>query len=103
MPFDHQLTNMYDAPYDAGRKIGHLFICLDIQSFSPLPAFRSRLTELLDIFRRSPAIGDVPAVSVPGDFERRARADRQLHGIPVSDEAWRFFEPHIDAVAACSA
>jgi LDH2 family malate/lactate/ureidoglycolate dehydrogenase len=102
MPFDQQLSNLYDTLYDTGRKIGHLFICANIRAFSPLELFRERLTELLGIFRQCPTAGEATSVVVPGDFERSARAERLAHGVPLSDEAWRFFEPHVTAVLRAS-
>ena len=98
MPFDHQLSNMYDAPYNKGRKIGHSFICLDINTFMPLASFRARLSELLHIFRNSPPADPSSPVIVPGDAERRAHEKRVNEGLPLSDNVWTFMEPHVEAV-----
>jgi ureidoglycolate dehydrogenase (NAD+) len=98
MPFDHQLANMYDAPYDKGRKIAHLFVCLEIAAFTSLDGFRARLGELSAIFRACPAVDPTAPVVVPGDAERRARRERVAMGIPLTPPVWSFYEPHIAAI-----
>lgn len=82
-PLDHELSHFYAEPYDAGRRVSHLFVALDIAAFVALPTFRRRLREYLDHVRAQPAASSL-AVRVPGDLEAAARRDRVQHGIPLT-------------------
>lgn len=85
MPLDHELTHLYTEPFDAGRRVSHLFIAIDIASFLPLAAFRQRVTQYLEHVRGQPAVAD-GAVHVPGDLEAAAARSRREQGIPVGDD-----------------
>jgi ureidoglycolate dehydrogenase (NAD+) len=84
MPLDHELTHFYTEPFDAGRRVSHLFIALDISAFLPLATFRERLTRYLDYVRQSPAHGEM--VRVAGDLEAAAARVRREQGIPLTDD-----------------
>lgn len=96
MPFDSLLTNMCDLPYDRGRKIGQVFICLDVRAFGPVDPFRARVSELLQLFRTSPPRDPGSPVLVSGDLERRTREERLREGVPVAPETWTFLKPWMD-------
>lgn len=85
MPLDHELTHFYTEPFDAGRRVSHLMIAIDIAAFLPLPAFRERLTQYLAEIRGQAAVAD-RTVHVPGDLEAAAARSRREHGIPISDD-----------------
>jgi LDH2 family malate/lactate/ureidoglycolate dehydrogenase len=94
MPDDRTISHLYAPPYDAPRKIGHFFVCIDPRATGDADAFRARVSALNDAFRSSRASGADP-VLVPGDKERAARAARLAHGIPLSADEWRFFRPYV--------
>lgn len=85
MPLDHELTHFYTEPFDAGRRVSHLVIAIDIGAFLPLPAFRQRLTQYLGQIRGQAAVAD-GIVRVAGDLEAAAARSRREDGIPISAE-----------------
>ena len=90
MPFDHELTNLYDEPWDRPRITSHFFLALDVAAFQPVDVFRQRLSELLDLVRAQDGTGQGRVVA-PGDFEREAAVRRASEGIPLSDEDLEIF------------
>jgi len=89
-PFDHELSHLYVPPFDAPRRVGHLFVAFDVAHFTDPSRFRRRLAALLAMLRDQPAAGG-EAVIAPGDLEAAAEADRRAHGIPLAaDELHRF-------------
>jgi LDH2 family malate/lactate/ureidoglycolate dehydrogenase len=88
-PFDHELSHLYVAPFDAPRRVAHLFVAFDLAAFTDAAAFRGRLASLLAALRAQPAAGDEPVLA-PGDLEAAAAAERRVHGIPLdADELAR--------------
>jgi LDH2 family malate/lactate/ureidoglycolate dehydrogenase len=85
MPFDHELSHFYAPPFDAGRRVSHLFVALDVASFVAPEAFRRRLSEYLAHVRSQPAVAG-GAVRAPGDLEAIARRDRIARGIPLDED-----------------
>ena len=90
-PLDHELSHLYDPPFDAGRQVSHLFIALDIASFVDPAVFRRRLTEYLRHVRDQPA-PPRGVVHAPGDPEAVAVRDRLAHGVPLSNEELAWFD-----------
>lgn len=84
MPFDHQLSHLYTPPFDEPRQVGHIMICLNIEAFTELDTFKTRISELLEHYRDEPYLGSKPVI-VPGDREKDSSALRIEEGIPVSD------------------
>lgn len=93
MPIDRDLTHLHDAFDGRRREISQTFIAINIQGFCPLPEFQQRLSDLLKIFRESPAVAG-EAVLVPGDKERQSRAQRLAHGIPLSEAEYQLLSPY---------
>lgn len=87
MPFDHELTHLYDEPFDTPRVTSHFFLALNVASFQPLARFQARLSGLMQLVR---AEGEVAGTTViaPGDLETQAFLERSEQGIPVPDEIW---------------
>lgn len=83
MPLDHELTPLYEPPFDAGRQVSHLFVALEIAAFVAPEVFRRRLTEYLRHVRREPAAAG-GTVRAPGDLEAIAYRDRVVHGVPLN-------------------
>ncbi|GAB3456295.1 Ldh family oxidoreductase [Streptomonospora sediminis] len=72
--------------YDGGN--GTVFIAIDPERFLPADAFRAQVADFCDELRRTPAAAGHSEVLVPGDVERRARAERAESGIPVPPAVW---------------
>lgn len=84
MPYDHELTHLYDEPFDEPRRTSHFFLALNIASFQPPEKFRWRLSHLMRLIR---AEGEATGrqVIVPGDLEAKAWRQRQSCGLSVPD------------------
>jgi len=90
MPFDHQLSHLYDPPFDQPRQVSHFFLALDVAAFGSESAFRRNLAGLLEEVRRQPAREGARTL-VPGDLEKLSAAEREKHGIPLSPGEATFF------------
>lgn len=65
--------------------IGHFFLALNPDFFRPEGEFEADSDDVIDVLHATtPADPDAP-VLVPGDPEAAARAERTLHGIPVTE------------------
>jgi ureidoglycolate dehydrogenase (NAD+) len=90
MPLDAELSHLYVPPFDAPRRVAHLFIALDVAAFREPGAFRRDLSRLLGDVRAEPAEAGA-RVLAPGDLEAASAGGRRVRGIPLSDEEWRLF------------
>jgi LDH2 family malate/lactate/ureidoglycolate dehydrogenase len=90
MPLDAELSHLYAEPYDAPRRVAHLFVALDVAAFRNPEAFRRDLSRLLADVRAEPAVAG-ERVLAPGDLEAESNAERLAGGIPLTDEEWSFF------------
>jgi LDH2 family malate/lactate/ureidoglycolate dehydrogenase len=97
MPLDHELTNLYDEPWDRPRVTSHFFLALDVAAFQEVSTFRRRLGELLGLVRSQDGTGRGRVVA-PGDFEHESAARRREEGIPLAEEDLERFR-EIDAEA----
>lgn len=89
-PLDHELTPFYEGPFDEPRRVSHLFLGLDLAAFGAPEAFRERLSALLRHVRGIEA-AEGATVRAPGDPERETEARRRTEGIPLDDEALRWW------------
>lgn len=85
MPFDHELTNLFNPPWDQPRRISHFLLAIDVAAFQDATELRSRLSTLLSVLRQSGGVA-------PGDLERAAAAERRQLGIPLPPDLLEFFE-----------
>ncbi len=76
---------MYETPPEksVGKGIGHFFGAMEIDGFDEVEAFKKRIDQWIDEFRRTPPIEGQEAVLIPGDPEREAELERSENGIPV--------------------
>jgi ureidoglycolate dehydrogenase (NAD+) len=81
-PWDHELSHLYEPPYDAPRHVGHLLIAIDVAQLDGGAGFADRLGGWLSAIRLQPGAGG-GAVRVPGDLERAASVERGRDGIPI--------------------
>ncbi|MDA0563695.1 Ldh family oxidoreductase [Streptomonospora sp. S1-112] len=72
--------------YDGGN--GTVLMGVDPARFLPPAVFRAQVEDFTDELRRTPAAQGHTEVLVPGDVERRARAERTAAGIPVPAATW---------------
>jgi ureidoglycolate dehydrogenase (NAD+) len=87
MPFDDELSHLYDPPFDRPRQVSHLFVALDVGAFIGASGFRERLSRRLAQVRAEPAAGAEPVVA-PGDPERLC-AERRRDEIPLGADELR--------------
>jgi uncharacterized oxidoreductase len=64
------------------------FLLFDPARFAGADHFRTEVTTLADNVRSCPRAEGVAAVSLPGDPERRARAQRRAEGVRLDDGTW---------------
>ncbi len=95
LPFDAELSHLYEPPYDAPRRVGHFFVAIEIAAFAEVETFKRRLSELLARFRRSPPAVDGTNVIVPGDLERQSRERRLQTGIPLGQAELAVLQPFL--------
>lgn len=92
-PADHQLSHLFDPPFDRPRQVAHFFLGIDCEALAGdsngESAFRGRLSALLAELRAQPARPGA-RVLAPGDPEASAAAERGARGIPLREEefAW---------------
>ncbi|MCS6850658.1 MAG: Ldh family oxidoreductase [Gemmataceae bacterium] len=66
-----------------------LFIVLDIEQFAGAEHFLKEVGQLSDEVRTCRRAEGVREILLPGDPERRSRAQRQAGGIPLDDGTWQ--------------
>ncbi|MCI0683864.1 MAG: Ldh family oxidoreductase [Gemmataceae bacterium] len=64
------------------------FLVLDISQFAGAGHFLSEVTSLADNIRACPKAAGVKEITLPGDPERRAKAQRMANGISLDDGTW---------------
>ncbi len=50
--------------------------------------FDGEISRYVDFIRATKPVAGVDAVLVPGDPEKRTRADRSRNGVPLPDDTW---------------
>ena len=65
-----------------------LFVVFDAAQFSGTEHFLKEVTDLADNVRSCPRAEGVKEIQLPGDPERRARAERGPAGIALDDGTW---------------
>jgi ureidoglycolate dehydrogenase (NAD+) len=91
MPLDHELSHLFDAPWNEPRQVSHLFLAFDLAAFREPGAVRADLSRLMRIVRDQPAAPG-ERVLVPGDPEAEVAAERLRQGIPLTEEEAAAFE-----------
>ncbi len=72
--------------YDHPRGNGHFFMAVDVESFLPLPLFKSLVKSYSDRFHAIPARPGAD-VLLPGEREHRTAMERETQGFPLSPAA----------------
>jgi len=99
-PVATELTAMY-VELEKRRSISHFMMALDIASFQPLDAFKTRLQEMAGQIRKLASIEGNTFPCVPGDPEKKCYASRVISGIPVDEEKFIEFKAVDEQFALC--
>ncbi|MBQ9213504.1 MAG: Ldh family oxidoreductase [Bacteroidales bacterium] len=84
------LPPMFGSDMSKPRGISHYFQAIDISKFTNPKKFLSRMKNLVERVRSlTPLLGK--EVLVAGDPEKRTMQQRNVSGIPVSDNLWQEF------------
>jgi ureidoglycolate dehydrogenase (NAD+) len=86
MPAGDRVSDMFNDPLSEQRRLGQFYSALRIDLFEDPALFKARLQELADRIRRQPRRHPHTPVQIPGDPEKACQADRQAHGIPISEK-----------------
>jgi LDH2 family malate/lactate/ureidoglycolate dehydrogenase len=92
MPVGRDISSMFDDPLSEKRNLGHYFSAIQIDAFTDPDEFEQRLQDLAEDVRDEPRIDADEPVQVPGDPEKRAKAERTENGIPVPDHDLKRFD-----------
>jgi LDH2 family malate/lactate/ureidoglycolate dehydrogenase len=72
-----------DVTGGVGPGIGHFFGAMRVDGFMDPAEYGARIDRWIRTFRATRPADGFDAVSVPGDPERRAEADRSAAGVPL--------------------
>src|SRR5215813_11424256 len=67
---------------------GMLAFYVDPKVIDTSTMFDGEVTRYVDFIRATKPIGGVDQVLIPGDPERKTRAERTKNGIPLPDDTW---------------
>src|SRR3954464_1894533 len=67
---------------------GMLAIYIDPKVVDPADFFDGEITRYTDFIRATQPVSGVDQVLVPGDPERKMRAERTANGVPLPDDTW---------------
>lgn len=82
MPWGPHIVQMY-GDMDKPRKLGHLFIAIDVERFMPLEAFKANLAAMIDELEAQDTAEGFQRVMYPGQPEGERRERRRKVGIPI--------------------
>ena len=82
MPWGPHITQMY-GEMDKPRKLGHLFIAIDVKRFMPLEMFKENLSGMLEELNAEEPADGFQRVMYPGQPEGERRESREQDGVPV--------------------
>src|SRR3979490_1563585 len=67
---------------------GMLAFYVDPKVVDPSGVFEGEIARYVDFIRETKPVAGVDAVLIPGDPERKMRADRTKNGVPLPDDTW---------------
>jgi LDH2 family malate/lactate/ureidoglycolate dehydrogenase len=79
----HERIGAFATPPD----LGHLFMALQINRFTPMAPFQAGVNALIQQLRSAERAPGVERIFLPGELESRRREARLQHGVPLSEEA----------------
>lgn len=83
MPFGRYIARMYADPLEKKRNLGHFFMAIRVDSFIRLGEFKARMRQMMQEVRAEPPRDPSIPVQVPGDPEKRTKAERSELGVPL--------------------
>ncbi len=80
------LAGMDPSSYDGPRGVnGPVLIAIDPECFMPYDDFTAQVESQCEAILSSSCAAEFEEVLLPGDPERRARAEREVTGVPIAD------------------
>jgi LDH2 family malate/lactate/ureidoglycolate dehydrogenase len=76
-----------DVPPQSANAV--FFLVIDMEQFSGRDHFLGQVNALTEAVRATPRAPGVSEILLPGDPERRERAQRQASGIPLDEGTWK--------------
>nr|NJM03020.1 Ldh family oxidoreductase [Desulfobacula sp.] len=91
MPYGPHISKMFE---DLTRKryLGHFIGAMNISAFTEVEQFKERMAMMVDELRNEPQLHQNQSVMVAGDPEKICFSNRNVEGIPVSDQEFEDFE-----------
>lgn len=84
---DHRRERMKDG--SKPRDIGHFFIVIDPELFSPAAEFIGRVDRLIEQTKAARPMENVDEILIPGEAELRARERNLKYGVPLRPVTYR--------------
>jgi uncharacterized oxidoreductase len=66
-----------------------LNLAINVDSFIPLPDFKSQMDRLIRMIRNAPRVKGVEEIVIPGEPEFKMREIRLKEGVPVAENTWK--------------
>ena len=82
------LTGTGDTAPNRRFANGMLAFYIDPNVVDPAHFFDGEITRYVDFIRQTKPVAGVDQVLIPGDPERKTRAERTRNGIPLPDDTW---------------
>jgi len=91
-PFGPYVPKMYGDDPGEHRKLGHFVCAIDIGRFTDSSSFMANMLRMMeDLHQMQPAPG-FERVMLPGEPEALRKQERLLHGIPLTEELYRYLQ-----------
>ena len=72
-----------DPARSVGKGIGHFFGAMRVDAFRDVDEFKAQVDDLTRTLRATRPSPGTPGVLIPGDPERAAEKERDVHGVPL--------------------
>jgi LDH2 family malate/lactate/ureidoglycolate dehydrogenase len=73
---------------DEGQNQGTVLTAINVEAFGPLDEFKAMVAEFSERLKGIDCAPGCDEVMVPGEPERRSRAEREQAGIPLPEKTW---------------
>lgn len=91
MPYGPHISKMFED-LTKKRHLGHFVSAMNISAFTDVDLFKERMAGMIDELRNEPCLDHDQAVMVAGDPEKIRFSDRNIEGIPVTEQELKDFE-----------
>ena len=86
-----EVTSLY-GDHTQPMELGHLVAAIDVEAFTTLEAFRTRIDGMVDALHAMEPSEGGESVMVPGEPEMRTKRNRLENGIPIGSGVWETLE-----------